>query len=812
MKIKRLFNLLALLMALSMPGLAQVTQNLSNIRVDELSDDQVRAFIRQVESTGLSDAQLEQVATSRGMRPEEVEKLRLRVDRIKKQDQAKPKTNKTGVPKINEGREVDSMTIINPETEAEKALLELKARIFGDRLFSNKDLTFEPNLQVSIPDNYIIGPDDEIIIDITGDNEANYKLKVSREGTIRIEYAGIISVNGLSVEQATQKIRSRLASTYPGIRSGRTQLTISIGNIRSIKVTLLGEVSKPGSYTLSSLATAFNALYASGGPTENGSYRLIEIIRNNRVIAKLDVYEFLLKGFQTNNIRLQDQDIIRIPVYKNRVEFAGEVKRPAIFETIEGETLKDVINFAGEFTDQAYKARIKVLKTTDRERKIIDVFSSEFSSYKPESGDKYFVEPVLDRFENRVSINGAVFRPGQYELERGLTLGALIKKAEGVKEDAFLPRGYITRLRTDNSNEIISFDLNKILAGTSSDIVLQREDAVVISSIFSLREEYKVSIEGEVRSPGTLPYAENMILEDLILKSGGFTEGASARRIEVSRRVKNSNVLSSSASTAEIFQIDIDKDLKFRGTPFILQPFDIVSVRNAAGYEVQRQVRIQGELLYSGTYTLLRRDERISDLVKRAGGLTPLAYISGASLARPGVTDTSSVKSELNGIQSAANDTAGIKKTGAIAARNVNVGINLEKILAEPGSKHDLILEEGDIINIPKQLQTVKVSGEVLSPVTIVYSRGKSLKGYVASAGGFTDIAKRKRSYIKYANGSVKSARRILVFNTYPTVRPGSEIIIPEGTLKRPLSLTELIGVTSSLITIFLLIKALNPN
>lgn len=820
MNFNKILLLLCLFAGIFYTGLSQAqtisSQNLSNIRVDDLSDDQIRAFLRQVESTGLSDAQLEQVAEARGMRPEEIRKLRNRVEKIKKETENKTtvgdKQRESRARELNFEQDTSAREEMDPKTEAEKALMELKSRIFGASLFKNANLSFEPNLRLATPGNYMIGPDDEIVIDITGDNEANYKLQVSPEGTIRIEYAGIVSVSGLTVEQATQKIRSRLASTYPGIRNGRTQVTIGIGNIRSIRVTLLGEVVKPGSYTLPSLATAFNALYASGGPTENGSFREIEIIRNNKVISKLDVYEFLLKGFQTNNIRLQDQDVIRIPTYRTRVEFTGEVKRPAIFEAVQGESLQDVINFAGGFTTQAYSARIKVLQNTDRERRITDVFAGEFAAYQPKNGDKYFAEPILDRFENRVTIEGAVFRPGQFELEKGLTLARLIEKAEGVTEDAFMSRGYITRLKADNTSELISFDLDKIVAGTAPDITLQREDIVTIASIFELRDEYKVSIDGEVREPGTFEYSEGMSLEDLIIKSGGFKEGASPKRIEISRRVNNSNVLSASASTARVFQVDVDKNLKLVGNRFVLQPFDIVSVRSETGYEIQRQVRIEGEVLYPGTYTVVRKDERISDLVVRAGGLTALAYPKGASLKRPGTVTKTSANNDFDKsdeelerarrfqrLQGKLGDSTDFVKEQE-TIRNIYVGINLDKILENPGSDYDLTLEEGDTIRVPKQLQTIKVSGEVLSPNAIIYDKSKSFKRYISEAGGFSDRSLKRRSYIAYANGSVKSTKKtLLFFNNYPRVQPGAEIFVPTKEEKRRLSAGELVGITSGL-------------
>lgn len=795
---------------------------MGNVRVDELSDDQVRSFMRQAEANGMDDAQLEQIAQARGMRPEEIKKLRERVEKIKKgdkkqSDQSDPNKvqPKTGVDGRQLNYETDSLPKQkDPETEAGKALMELRSKIFGADLFKNSNLTFEPNLNMATPQNYVIGPNDEILIDIYGNSEVSYNLKVSPEGTINVQYVGIVPVAGLTIEAAKSRIRSRMASVYGGLRNGTTSLNIAIGNIRSIKVILTGEVVKPGTYTLPSLANVFNALYSSGGPTENGSFRAIELIRGGKKIAVIDIYDFLMKGEIDNNLRLQDQDIIRLPVYQSRIEIVGEVKRPGIFELRPGESFKDLLSFAGDFTENAFKSRVKVLKNTDTERRIADISSDAFSEYKPSSGDKYFVDRVLERFANRVSIEGAIFRPGQYELEPGLKLSQLIKKAEGLKEDAFMPRGYITRLKPDNQIEVLSFNVAGVLNGTSPDIQLLREDVINISSIFDLREEFTLSIDGEVRKPGNFPYAENITLEELIIQAGGFTEGASARRVEVSRRVKNSDVLSQSAITAEVFQVDIDRDLKFSQQAFVLQPFDIVSVRNASGYEVQRQVKIQGEVLYPGTYTILNKDERISDIVKRAGGLTALAYTPGASLKRPGVPDAdvdsaALVKEKLGKIkrlQASVGDSTNVDDQAEEAVKNTNVGISLEKILASPRSGYDLIMEEGDIITIPKQLQTIKVSGEVLSPVTIIYEKGRGFKNYISQSGGFSDRSLKRRSYILYANGAVKSTRKIIFFNNYPQVSPGAEIFVPKKVDKKPMSAAEVVGISSGLASLAVII------
>jgi protein involved in polysaccharide export with SLBB domain len=820
MKMNKLLGLLALLILVSIsnPALTQVnTQNLSNIRVDELSDDQVMAFMRQAEASGMGDAQLEQMAQARGMRPDEIKKLRERVDKLKKDskkssdldpNKVQPKSA-TGGRKMN--FEQDSVAVEkDPASEAEKAFNELRSKIFGADLFKNSKLTFEPNLNLATPKNYVIGPNDGILIDLYGNSEASYDLKVSPEGNINIEYVGIIPVSGLTIEAATSRIRSRMSAIYAGLRTGGTKLNVSIGNIRSIKVILTGEIVKPGTYTLPSLANVFNALYSSGGPTEKGSFRNIELIRGGKVIANLDIYDFLMKGEMSDNLRLQDQDIIRVPVYQSRIEIVGEVKRPGIFELRSGETFRNLLNFAADFTENAFRARVKVLKNTDTERKIADISSDQFAGYQPNTGDKYFVDRILERFVNRVSIEGAVFRPGQYELEPGLTLAQLIRKAEGLKEDAFQQRGYITRLKPDNQIEMISVDLAGLLKGNVKDISLMREDVITISSIFDLKEEYKVTIDGEVRKPGDFDFADGMTLEELILQAGGFSEAATSQRVEISRRVKNSNLTTADAITAQVFQVDIDKNLIFSKPKFGLQPFDIVSVRSSIGYEVQRQVKVEGEVLYPGMYTITNKDERVSDLLRRAGGLTALAYIKGASLKREG-PEKGNGKNEINQEEEARNklaklqrlqenvkDTTSAKVTEEVL-KNVYVGIKLEKILENPGTQVDLILEEGDILRIPKQLQTVKVNGEILYPVTTIFNPARDFKYYISQGGGFSSKSLKRRSYVIYANGSVKSTSKIFFFNNYPKIEPGAELFVPQKEEKRPLSAGEIVGISSGL-------------
>ena len=826
MNFKKFFAVLIFLCGTIIYQSASAQTNYSDVKVDDLTDAQVRQFIQRAESIGYNDSQLEQMAAAQGMKPAEVVKLRARVDKLKKSGGNDSKTTPDSDEAGRSSNLSDNSEILkgDPDGLEKKDKKQLKEdknkpKIFGAELFKSNDLKFEPNLRIATPKSYIIGPDDQLLIDLNGDNEANYKLQVSPDGNIRLQYVGMISVAGLSIEQATAKIRNAMSATYPALKTGRTSLAINLGNIRSIKITILGEVVKPGSYTLSSLSTAFNALNASGGPNENGSFRKIQIIRNNKVVSTIDVYDLLLKGIQTGNIRLQDQDIINIPVYQTRVEMSGEVKRPALFEVLNTESLEDVIRFAGGFSNKAYTAKIKVLQNTNKERRITDVNADDFLKYQPLNGDVYLVEPILDRFANRVEIKGAVFRPGPYELENGLTLKKLILKADGLTEDAFLNRGYISRLNSDNSLALISFDVQKILNGTDQDIPLKREDRVMISSLFDLRDEYKVDIKGEVRFPGTFNYADGLTLETLIQMAGGFREGATPNRIEIARRIKNSDANSISAKTAEVLNVNILSDLKLSDSTFKLQPFDIIAVRSSEGYQVQHQVRVEGEVLYPGIYTVTRKDERISDIIKRAGGLTPLSFAEGASLKRPGVDTTSPDKlkntTDKNAINRKEEDEqkmANLKRLQGIGVKDTAqlvqevkvlgsdlVGIDLVKILKEPLSKSDLLLEDGDVIRVPKQLQTVKVTGEVLRPINIVFSKSKSMRDYINGAGGFTYNANRRGAYIQYANGSVDAGSKFLFFNNYPMVKPGAEIFVPKRAPREKLGIQGLVGISTAI-------------
>jgi len=786
-------------------------QNLSTVKVDQLSDDQILNFWSQAKANKIGLDQLEVEAMRKNMPKAEFQKLKSRISLLD------PVSESTSFEK-SDARKVVGTEATEKESEEDIQKKTKTSKIFGSELFSNKKLTFEPNLKMATPQNYELGPDDELLVDIYGYSEETFNLKVSPEGTIRIPMAGIINVGGLTIEQASKRIRQMLSKIYDRINTGETQVNINLGNIRSIKVILVGEVQMPGTYTLPSLATAFNALYASGGPSENGSMRNIKIIRNNRVVTTIDVYDFIMNGISKGNIRLQDQDIIKVSPYETRVELKGQVKREGFYEVKKNENLKSVFEYSGGFSDYAYKARVKVIRNDSKQKSVADIPEELYSMFEPKSGDLYLIDSILDRFENRVRISGAVFRPGIYAREEGLTVSSLIKKADGVKEDAFMTRGLIYRLKEDNSQEVISFNISEILSSPSKDIVLKREDHIQIGSIKDLQERYNLVINGDVLYPGVYDYADNMKIEDLILAAGGFKESASIKRIEVSRRKDDANRLDPSAEMAIIGNYIIEKDLKSSPSTasFDLKPFDIITVFSSPGYVAQKSINLEGEVMFPGVYVISKNNERISDLIKRSGGLTSNSFAEGAMLIR---TKRSSIaqeiisKNKVRALRKQSKDTSSSVDNLAdeVSQTNEIVGIDLNKILKNPGSKYDLFLMENDVIRIPEKRQTVSVSGEVLYPVRIRYEKSRGFKSYVSGAGGFSSKSLKRASYIVYPNGTAKSTKHFLVFNFYPMVKPGSELVVPTREDKKPVSTLEITTIATSLATmVFLIYSAMS--
>ena len=716
-------------------------------KVDDLTDEQVAAFLQKAKASGMSEAQIEKAASLQGYSPADIAKMRERLNSIS--NEKGKKTNESDVVDVRKA----TQTAVYSDSSALKADVKevaKKSQVFGMSMFAAGGLSFEPNLRIATPKNYQLGPDDELNIDIFGNALDNYKVKVSPEGTIRILNLSPIYVSGLTIEAASERIVGRLRQLYQGINMPGSGVSaqITLGNIRSIKVTITGEVVKAGTYTVSSLATVFNALYAAGGPSENGSFRNIKVIRDNKIVRVLDLYDFLLRADQKDNIRLQDQDIIRVADYETRVEIEGEVKRPMIFEVEKTETLKDVLRFAGGFTDKAYTYTIALRRNTARELKLINITQDEVGTFTPQRGDKYKVGEILERFENRVQIKGAVFREGEFALESGsTTVKELIKKAEGLREDAFMNRAVINRQKGDNDPITIAFDLSKLMKGEIDDIPLKREDVIVIRSIKSLREKRVVSIDGEVNKGGQFDYVEGLTVADMIVLANGFKDGASNSKIELATRVKDDTTGLASEQNVRIETFDIDKDLKISTSDAktLIKPFDKIIVRRSPRYEDQKAVVIQGEVKFPGSYTIKDKTQRITDLITSAGGLKNGAYPKGATFNRD----------------------------------STQIAVDLTVILKNPSAQENLLLLQGDRLFIPRELETVKLSGELLNPISVAFRPNLSVKDYIAQAGGFTDKAAKRRVFVKYANGFSDRTKTFLFFTTYPKVEQGAEVIVP---------------------------------
>ncbi len=823
--------LLAIILAIAVTGYthAQTSQSnsdLSTVNVDDMSDEQIKAYLKRAQSSGLSEQQLLIMAKQRGMSEVQIQKLRNRINslgvssgtssdtgegiqRLREDNQTQPITQSVD---LFEGFvEVDSMKMLQDILKAK----ELK--IFGSQIFANAELNFEPSLNTPTPRNYQIGPGDEVVVDIWGASEQSYALTVSPEGSIKVSNLGPIYVSGMTVEQATAKVKSRMTKIYAGLlpeNGPNTYFQLTLGSIRSVKINVIGEVTQPGTYTVSSFSNVFNALYYAGGPSETGSMRNIQLIRNNKVVGQLDLYQYLLKGKLTTDLKLEDQDVVLVKPYENRVILEGEVKRPAIYELKKGESLSTVIGFAGGFTENAYSSNVFIKRNGAKEREVLTVAASDFAQTTIQNGDAIRVNKILDRFSNRVRIEGAVNMPGEFELKKGLTLKQLIEQAEGLRGDAFTERALLIRLNDDFTISNQSFNVGDLLTGEQEDIQLRKEDLVKVASIFDLAEDKTLTIEGEVIKPGTFPFIEGMTVEDLIVLSGGLKEGASEKIIEVARRPAKVEQLS--AQVAETFEFSIGMGLSDEASTFVLKPYDIVTVRKSPGYTEQITVEVEGEVKYPGSYALKIRDERISDLIARAGGITTYGYPKGAQLIR---------RTEFYEAEESENKAAVKQKKEALEAfqekdtlvdqldikQFETVAIDLMKILANPRSKYDLRLQEGDVLSIPRQLETVRVKGEILYPLTIKYEGRMSFRDYVSASGGTNDRARLAKSFVIYPNGKAAKTKRFLyLFRRYPKVEPGSEIIIPKKPEKNGLSIQEILAITTTLSTLSLIIDRLS--
>ena len=663
-------------------------------------------------------------------------------------------------------------------------------RVFGRDIFNNTSLTFEPAMNIATPQNYVIGPGDNIKLDIYGASQKSDVYIVSPDGDITVEGFGPIHVSGMSVSRAQAHIRSTLGSRYSS-----SSIKIGLGQTRTITINVMGEVQAPGTYTLSAFASVFHALYMAGGISELGTLRNIKVFRRGSLVTVVDVYDYILNGKLTGNVRLQDNDVIVVGTYDAMVSIKGKVKRPMYYEMKKTESLASLLNYAGGFSSDAYKKMVRVIRNGDTKRKVFNVGEFDFSSFKVQNGDSVGVDSIIARYENMVEVKGAVFRPGMYQLGGDITtVKNLLEQCDGVLEDAITTRGVMHRMNPNRTLSVIPVDIAGILAGTSPDIPLQNEDVLFVPSNNDQLTERTITIHGEVMYPGEYHYADNETLEDFVLQAGGLKESASTVKVDVSRRIVDNKAIESNGITAENFSFSLKEGFVIDGEPgFILKPYDEVYVRKSPGYQTQQNVYIEGEINFPGTYAMSKRESRLSDLVKAAGGVNALAYVKGARLERK-ITPEERIRMQqvvdVVEHQTVSDDSLDLKKVdfGDI----YYVGIQLDKALEAPGSDYDLVMREGDRIIVPEYNNTVTISGNVLYPNTVAYKKGKKASYYINQAGGFGNRARKRSAFIVHMNGTVNQVGE----GERPT--PGCQIIIPSKQKMDPAKVTMWLGIGST--------------
>ena len=724
-------------------------QNESNARISQFSDQQILQLWQQVSAGTSSESDAMKLLVKKGLKPAEVLQFKKRLIGLQSSKRSQFSTNNLIKDTANFMR--DSTWVLEvPEVKKPSSR-------YGYDFFSNPNISFEPNLRIATPKNYVLGSDDQLSITLTGLNEIEMESVINHEGNVNIAYVGLINVNGLTIEEAQARIFARMSKAYPALKTKQTQLTISLSAYRSIRVTIIGEAERPGAYQISSLSTLFNALYTSGGPTETGSLRDIQLIRNNKKIASIDLYEFLQTGKMSQDIRLEDQDVIVFPPYIKRVELGGMVKRPLVYELKPNENLSHALQYAGGFNDSAYTDRLKIVQRNARDKNYKDVDANAFVSYIPLQGDSIYAEKQLPSFENKVTITGAVYRPGDYGYSNGMSLQALLQKADGLRSDAFLPRATIKRLTTHRDRVLVSVDLQKLNAGSS--FVLEREDSIQIYTKQELEEVQYITIAGHVRTPGKILYREGMQIQDVIAMSGGFMKDAAYHRVELSR-IKKNRTDSLANQLVDLIKLELDSNLSSHDNTFTLQAQDYIFVPRLLNSVFLGDIKVAGEVLFPGNYALEKRNETIENILERAGGLTKYGSIKDLQVYRKGVL----------------------------------IGVNLDHNNARDLS---LLLLPGDSLFISRNDPFVEVIGAVYSPQLTRYESG-SFRSYISAAGGVKNRASLAKAYIQYGNGINQKQTKFLFFRFYPRVTPGSKIIVPEMPEKeKGFSVAELSAITS---------------
>lgn len=779
-----------------------------------MTDQQVLEYVKQGMSEGKDQRQMATELARRGVTREQAE----RVKKLYEQEQG-VSTSKMSGTELNEARlreatQEESTTSVLENPQPDSRELAQENQVFGRNIFNTRNLTFEPSVNIATPPNYRLGPGDEVIIDIWGTSQNTIRQQISPDGTINIEKIGPVSLSGMTVSEANGYLKRVLGKTYSGLDApdGTLEIRLTLGNTRTIQINVMGEVVQPGTYALSSFSTVFHALYRAGGVSDIGSLRNVQVTRNGKTVAKVDVYDFIMKGKTQDDIRLQEGDVIIVPAYEALVQISGNVKRPMKFEMKKNETLATLISYAGGFSADAYTRSLRVVRQNGEEYEINTVKEIDYSAYPMRNGDVVTAEAILNRFTNKLEVRGAVYRPGIYQLNGEInTVRALVNEAKGLTGDAFTNRAVLQREREDLTTEIISVDVRSIMAGTSPDIPLQKNDILYIPSIHDLEDRGDVAIFGEVAKPDSYSYSDNMTLEDLIIRAGGLRESASTVRVDVSRRIKDSKSTASTDSIGQMFTFALKDGFVIDGEQgFTLQPYDQVFVRRSPGYQAQQNVQVTGEVLFGGTYAMTTTEERLSDLVKKAGGATPKAYLRGAKLIRVANEEEKKRMRDVINLMNRQFGEAMMDSLGIRVEDTFSVGIDLEKAVAKPGSEYDLVLREGDVLSVPKLNNTVKVNGAVMMPNTVGYLSDKNANYYLDQAGGYALNAKKSKKFVIYMNGQVARIKG----RSKDKIEPGCEIIVPSKKNKK-VNVGEILGYASSfgsLATMFATISNLIKN
>ena len=674
-------------------------------------------------------------------------------------------------------------------------------KVFGRDIFNQRALSFEPNMNIATPQTYVLGPGDQVVIDVYGASQNTHQLTISPEGTVTVPGYGPIYVSGMTVAAANGKIRSTLGSRYAS-----SKVKLSVGQTRTIMINVMGEVRTPGTYTLSAFSTVFHALYRAGGINDIGTLRNVKVYRNGKLITVVDIYEYILNGRLAGNVRLQDGDVVQVGPYDCLVGVTGNVKRPMFYEMRKNESVATLLKYAGGFTGDAYKKAVRLVRQTGERYSVFNVDEFDMSSFKVDDGDAVTVDGMLNRYENMVEVKGAIFRPGQYRLGGEVTsVRGLIERAEGVTEDAFTAHAVLHRMKADRSLEVVSVDVQGILAGTVPDIPLKNEDVLFIPTQAELRSERTYTITGEVMSPGTYEYADNTSVEDLIMQAGGLTDAASTAKVDVSRRIRDPKATTTTREIAQTFSFALKDGFVVDGNKgFVLQPYDVVHVRRSPGYVTPQNVTIKGEVNFPGVQTMNMKNMRLSDVLAMAGGVTENAYMRGARLVR---VKTQEEKERTKDVLTALK--RNMSERDSVAMENLDlentyvVGIELDKAMADKGGEYDIILREGDVITVPEYNATVKVSGDVMFPNTVSFVGDKGYKWYVNKAGGFGLRAKKHKTFVVYTNGTVAQVGH------GAKIEPGCEIVVPSKRKREGLNFAQMLAAGTSLASLAAVVASL---